>query len=87
MNGTANGAIISTDVRALAYDEANGIIFAGTPAGVSFMKMDSFGGWGQRTLQASVLALALDPDNSAVLWAGTSDGRIFRSPDRGVSWR
>lgn len=87
MNGTANGAIISTDVRALVYDAANGIIFAGTPAGLSFMKMDSFGGWGQRTLQASVNALALDPDNSAVLWAGTSDGRIFRSPDRGVSWR
>jgi len=87
MNGTANGAIASTDVRALAYDDANGIVFAGTPFGLSFMNMDSFGGWGQRSLDVSVAALALDPGNPAVLWVGTEDGRIFRSPDRGVSWR
>lgn len=87
MNGSANGAIASTDVRALAYDEANGIVYAGTPAGLSFMNMSSVGGWGQRPLRASVTALALDPENSAVLWVGAADGRIFRSPDRGVSWR
>lgn len=87
MNGTANGAIASTDVRALAYDDANGIVFAGTPFGLSFMKMDSFGGWGQRSLQTSVAALALDPENPAILWVGAADGSIFRSPDRGVSWR
>lgn len=87
MNGSANGAIASTDVRTLAYDDANGIVFAGTPFGLSFMNMDSFGGWGQRSLDVSVAALALDPGNPAVLWVGTEDGRIFRSPDRGVSWR
>ena len=87
MNGSANGAIASTDVQALAYDEANGIVYAGTSVGLSFMNMSSFGAWGQRSLRASVTGLALDPENSAVLWVGAADGRIFRSPDRGVSWR
>ena len=38
-------------------------------------------------LPGAVRALALEPDNPAVLWVGAADGRIFRSPDRGVSWR
>lgn len=87
MNGSANGAIASTDVQALVYDDANGIVYAGTAAGLSFMNMSSFGGWGERRLRAQVTALALEPDNPGVLWVGAVDGRIFRSPDRGVSWR
>lgn len=87
MNGSANGAIASTDVQALVYDDTNGIVYAGTVAGLSFMNMSSFGGWGERRLRAQVTALALEPDNPGVLWVGAADGRIFRSPNRGVSWR
>ncbi len=91
LNGVVNGAIASTDVRALAYDSANGLLYAGTPAGLSFMNLGAPGGWGQRALRASVTALALGPGDppgsGTVLWVGAADGRLFRSTDRGVSWR
>ena len=91
LNGVVNGAIASTDVRALAYDSTNGILYAGTPAGLSFMNLGAPGGWGQRALRASVTAVALGPGeapgSAPVLWVGAGDGRLFRSTDRGVSWR
>ncbi len=33
-----------------------------------------------------VLALAIDPGNPAILWAGTSTGRIYHSSNSGDSW-
>lgn len=87
LNGVMNSAIISTDVRALAYDEPNGLLYAGTPFGVSFQKLRSFGGWGQRAVGINVTALALAGPDNQVLWVGAADGKIYRSSDRGVTWQ
>lgn len=86
-NGMVNGRIVSTQIQTLAYDEQNGLIYAGTPAGLSFLPLSSPGGWGQRLLQADVTALALTGDTNQVVWVGAADGRIFRSNDRGVTWQ
>lgn len=86
-NGSVNGRIVNLDVRALAYDDANGLLYAGTPAGLSFLNTVRNGSWGQRSFQGVVTALRLSGENNQVLWVGTEDGRLFRSPDRGVSWR
>ena len=80
-------SIINTDVWALAYDEPNNLLYAGTPSGVSFQKLDAPGGWGQRQLQADVTMLALSGDNNQELWAGTRTGQLYWSRDRGVTWQ
>jgi photosystem II stability/assembly factor-like uncharacterized protein len=36
---------------------------------------------------AGVTALAIHPERREVVFAGTGDGRIFRSADRGASWQ
>lgn len=87
LNGMMNGAIISTDVQALAYDEPNELLYAGTPFGVSFQKLQSFGGWGQRALRTNATALALTGPDNQVLWVGAADGKLYRSRDRGVTWQ
>ena len=86
ISGSMNGAIASLDIRALAFDESNGLLYAGTPAGLSFQKLSSPGSWGQRSLRGDVTALTLDGVNHEVLWVGTSAGLLLRSRDRGVTW-
>lgn len=86
-NGMVNGRIGTTDVRALALDDAGGIIFAGTPLGLYFMNLSSPGGWGQRSLRANVTALAVERAKGNELWVGTASGEVFRSTDRGVTWQ
>ena len=86
-NGAVNGRIADLNVRALAYDGASNVLYAGTPAGVLFLNLAGVGSWGQRALAADVTALAVGGEDNQTLWAGTADGRLFRSPDRGVSWR
>ncbi len=86
-NGMVNGRIVSLDIRALAYDGDNRLLYAGTPAGLSFLNTARGGGWGQRALQGVVTALWLAGENGQMLWAGTEDGRLFLSPNRGVTWR
>lgn len=85
-NGSVNGRIGSTDIQALAFDEIGNLLFAGTPRGLYFLNLSSPSGWGQRSLNANVTALALDGANSEALWAGTAHGELFRSGDRGVTW-
>ncbi len=87
MNGAAGGALVSLDVQAIAYDRDGNMLFAGTPAGLSFMKIGAVGGWGVRTLRAVVTGLAMEETEPPTLWVGTRSGQIFRSTDRGVSWQ
>lgn len=56
-------------------------------AGLAFNNIGSFGAWGRRSLRADVTAVALSGANYEILWVGTADGRLLRSPDRGVNWR
>ena len=86
-NGMVNGRIGNTNIQALAYDEIGNLLFAGASNGLYFMNLNSPGGWGQRSLDANVTAIAVTGENSQVLWVGTADGQIFRSDDRGVTWQ
>lgn len=85
-SGSANGGLVSLNIQALAFDETNGLLYAGTPAGLSFQKLDAPGSWGQRSLNGDVTALALGGANNEELWAGTAAGLLLRSRDRGVTW-
>lgn len=85
-SGSANGGLPSLNIQTLAFDEANGLLYAGTPAGLSFQKLDAPGSWGQRSLNGDVTALALGGANNEELWAGTAAGLLLRSRDRGVTW-
>ena len=85
-SGSINGTIPSLDIQALAFDEASGMLYAGTPAGLSFQNLNSPGSWGHRSLNGSVVALALDGANNEEIWAGTAAGLLMRSRDRGVTW-
>ena len=85
-SGSANGGLVSLNVQALAFDEANGMLYAGTPAGLSFQKLDAPGSWGQRSLNGDVTALALGGTDNEELWAGIAAGLLLRSRDRGVTW-
>lgn len=86
-NSVVNGRIGSTDVQALAFDQAGSNLFAGTPQGLYFLNLDNVGGWGRRSLDADVRSLAIPNGADNVLWAGTANGDVFRSTDRGVTWQ
>lgn len=83
-NGYVNGALDSARVRALAYDPATGTLYAGTDRGLSFT-INVGSGWTRRPFNGDVAALTLSPDGTTMLLM-TSNGRLFRSRDRGVTW-
>lgn len=86
-NGSVNGRIDSLNIQAVAYDSLNDVLYAGTVGGLSFLNLDAPKGWGQRSLQGNVTALALSGANNQELWLGTATGQLFRSGDRGVGWK
>src|SRR2546426_7570529 len=63
-------------------------LYAGTCGGV-FKSTDGGGSWSAANVglsATSVLALAIDPQASTILYAGTSGGGAFKSSDGGGSW-
>lgn len=97
-NGFVNGLLPTRDVRQLRYDPASGdrfvqpngavmrgALYAATDAGV-WKSIDQGGSWSPLPLRAPVVALALNPANSAELAAVDAQGSLFVSRDRGVRW-
>lgn len=84
-NGFVNGALDSPRVRALVYDPTTQMLYAGTDRGLSFTTNAS-SGWTRRPFSGNVAALALGSDGATMLLV-TSAGEVFRSRDRGVTWR
>ena len=87
----------SLDVRALAVDDANAdTIYAGV-GGQVIRSIDGGASWGQPSdsLDGYVVALAIDPANRRILYAGTSwitgcnhtQRRVFKSTDGGATWK
>jgi hypothetical protein len=66
--------------------EPNRVLFAGGNSQV-YRTINSAGGWSASSpaLGGAVLALALAPSSSAVVYAGTGVGRIWRSSDNGAT--
>lgn len=74
--GTLHGIFKSTDGAKTWGFSGQGLtsrFLPGTPGLVS-------------TFPPTVQALAIDPTSPATIYAGTSDGGVFRSTDRGASW-
>ena len=67
---------------------ASGAVYAGSEFNGVFKSSDGGQDWVQSSegLPASVSTLALDPQNPAVLLAGTTGGEVYRSKDQGRSW-
>ncbi|MEM9556663.1 MAG: hypothetical protein AAGC60_20555 [Acidobacteriota bacterium] len=67
-----------------------GVVWAGGGPGV-LLSEDGGIGWTRRSdglgFASTVVALAVDPDDPDQLWATISLGEVFRSLDRGHSWR
>jgi photosystem II stability/assembly factor-like uncharacterized protein len=98
-SGFLNGALPTRRVNALVYDQRSGdsvadgaspaltgALYAGTDWGL-FKSVDGGGSWTRLPLQADVASTTFDPANPAVLLVVDAQGRIFRSEDRGLTWR
>lgn len=98
-SGFVNGALPTRMVKAIVYDPTSGdrfesgggftftgALYLGTDRGV-FKSTDGGQSWNSLPLKTEVAALALDPADSRVLIAADSRGQVFRSPDRGLTWR
>jgi photosystem II stability/assembly factor-like uncharacterized protein len=75
-------------VAAFASDPTRSpVMFAALPDGV-WKSRDGATTW-QRLSSApgGVTALAVHPANPELVFAGTGDGRIFKSTDGGTSWQ
>jgi len=76
-----------TDPYVLAIDSLNAsTVFAGTGAGV-FKSTDGGLTWSAiGPTNTHVLALAIDPSSSSIIFAGTDGDGVFKSTNGGVSW-
>jgi photosystem II stability/assembly factor-like uncharacterized protein len=60
-------------------------IFMSTDGGASWLPINN-GLAGLFDIRSSITALVIDPQNSNILYAGTSGGGVFRSIDGGTNW-
>ncbi|HUU28477.1 MAG TPA: hypothetical protein VM123_11755 [archaeon] len=87
-NGTSwtevNTGLTNRNVCALAVSGTN--LFAGTGGGV-FLSTNNGASWTSTGLtNTDIFALAVSPDSSGNLFAGTGDGCVFLSTNNGTSW-
>ncbi|MBI4496716.1 MAG: hypothetical protein HY689_02310 [Chloroflexi bacterium] len=97
-SGFVNGALPTRMAFAIVYDPKSGdryesmgagfvgALYLGTDRGL-FKSIDGGQSWNALPLRSEVAALALDPADSRVLLAADSRGQVFRSADRGLTWR
>ena len=63
------------------------VMFVALPDGL-WKSGDSGKTWqGLAQAPGGITALAIDPEKREVVFAGTRDGRLFRSSDGGTSWQ
>ncbi|MBI2320726.1 MAG: hypothetical protein HYU88_01150 [Chloroflexi bacterium] len=98
-NGFAGGLLPTRQVPALVSDprsgdryvapsgqQVTGALYAATDRGL-YKSVDGGNSWSRLALTADLAAVAVSPSDSRVLLAVDRAGRVFRSADRGVSWR
>lgn len=67
-------------------DASPNVLYARTSEG-SFRSTDDGVNWSAISLpNPQVGSLAIDPENAALVYVGTSDGRVLKSTDGGTSW-
>ena len=62
------------------------VLYASTFEGY-FRSTDDGVNWSAFSVpNVTIASLAIDPNNAAVVYVGTSDGRVLKSSDGGTSW-
>ena len=98
-SGFVTGALPTLQIAALTFDPRSGdsyltptgerltgALYAGTDQGL-FKSVDGGASWTRLPLQTDVKALAVHPSRSETLLVVDSRGRVFRSEDRGLTWK
>jgi photosystem II stability/assembly factor-like uncharacterized protein len=98
-SGIVNGALPTRQIYAVAVDPRSGdrfsagggatftgAVYAGTDAGL-YKSTDGGQSWNRLPLETDVAALALDPADPRSITVADQKGQVFRSPDRGLTWR
>jgi photosystem II stability/assembly factor-like uncharacterized protein len=84
------------EIRSFAINQKNPLIlfagvdyFGGIPAGNVYKSLDGGNNWTPINLPKaeSVLTIAIDPINSQIVYAGTTDIGIYKSIDGGENWK
>lgn len=80
-------------IQALAIDpKSKCIIYAANTDNLTILKTTDCGRswenifWSKEKESQTITALAIKPDNSNIIYAGTSLGYIYKSADQGASW-
>jgi photosystem II stability/assembly factor-like uncharacterized protein len=98
-SGFVTGALPTRRVNTLVYDQRSGdsfaasssapmtgALYAGTDRGL-FKSVDGGSSWTRLPLQADVATVAFNPADSRELLIVDTQSRVFRSEDRGLTWR
>ncbi|HET9794967.1 MAG TPA: hypothetical protein VFS34_10930 [Thermoanaerobaculia bacterium] len=85
----SNAGFIAAEVQALAVSRSSpSTVFAGT-AGALYKSVDAGVSWtllGGTVNVGGIAAVAVDPENAAVVYAAAGDGGVFKSTSGGASW-
>lgn len=99
-NGFVNGALPTLRTNGLAFDSASGdryispdgsvtaegALYVATDAGL-FKSVDGGSSWTRLPFRGPVQTVAVDPGNGETLYVVDGQGRVFRSRDRGLTWK
>jgi photosystem II stability/assembly factor-like uncharacterized protein len=97
-NGAVNGAMPTSAVASIAFDAGSGdryvapngdtvtgALYAGTDRGL-FKSIDGGGSWAPLPLKLPLVAIAVSRGAPGLIMAVDSQGNVYRSADRGVTW-
>lgn len=98
-NGFVSGLLPTLEVRSVAYDrnsgdssvspegvQFTGALYIATDQGV-FRSRDGAVAWEPLPLRAPTVAVAVDPQDARIIYAVDGQGNVYKSGDRGVTWR
>lgn len=83
-----NAGLTTLNIQDIAVDpKTTGTVYLWGEAGLQFKSTDAGASWSALTSAPAccLYALAIDPQNSAAIYAGTASG-VFKSADGGASW-
>lgn len=98
-NGFVSGALPTLHVHGIVYDPASGdssvspggqrlrgALYTATDRGV-YRSVDGGLSWTALGLRTPVIAVSVDPRDSTTMYAVDEQGQVYRSRDKGATWR
>ena len=84
--GATWSALSPESMRQLAIDWSNPAVLYGAVKSGVWKSANGGATWQALNLAEEVSAIAIDPDNASVLYAGTPTGKVYRTADSGGTW-